>query len=59
MKKNLQSDFNTRQYMLSQDFEIYYYNDTNFTGEFSNKFSNDLWYSTNYNKQLYITGKLL
>ena len=32
MKKNLQSDFNTRQYMLSQDFEIYYYNDTNFNG---------------------------
>ncbi len=29
MKKNLESRFNTRQYMLSQDFEIYYYNDQN------------------------------
>ncbi|MDO4338905.1 MAG: AraC family transcriptional regulator [Eubacteriales bacterium] len=27
MKKNLQSAFNTRQYMVSQDFELYYYND--------------------------------
>lgn len=29
MKKNLQTAFNTRQYMLSRDFEIYYYNDHN------------------------------
>ncbi|MGN0205299.1 MAG: helix-turn-helix domain-containing protein [Coprococcus sp.] len=29
MKKNLQSTFITRQYMISQDFEIYYYNDHN------------------------------
>ncbi|MBU3874514.1 AraC family transcriptional regulator [Faecalicatena sp. AGMB00832] len=29
MKKNLQTKFSTRQYMLSQDFEIYYYNDRN------------------------------
>lgn len=28
MKKNLQTAFSTRQYMLSKDFEIYYYNDT-------------------------------
>ncbi len=28
MNKNLQSPFNTRQYMLSKDYEIYYYNDT-------------------------------
>lgn len=27
MKKNLQSKFSTRQYMTSQDFEIYYYSD--------------------------------
>lgn len=27
MKKNLKTEFTTRQYMLSQDFEIYYYND--------------------------------
>ena len=27
MKKNLQSDFQTRQYMLSRDFELYYYDD--------------------------------
>ena len=27
MKKNLQTNFSTRQYMLSKDFEIYYYND--------------------------------
>lgn len=32
MKKNLQSPFQTRQYMLSKDFEIYYYNDTAFSG---------------------------
>lgn len=29
MKKNYQTAFNTRQYMLSKDFEIYYYNDHN------------------------------
>ncbi len=28
MKKNLQTKFNTRQYMLSKEFEIYYYNDS-------------------------------
>ena len=27
MKKRLRSDFNRRQYMLSQDYEIYYYED--------------------------------
>lgn len=27
MKKNLQTKFSTRQYMLAKDFEIYYYND--------------------------------
>ncbi len=27
MKKNLQTTFSPRQYMLSRDFEIYYYND--------------------------------
>ena len=27
MKKNLQTAFSTRQYMISRDFEIYYYND--------------------------------
>ncbi len=30
MKKKLRSDFNTRQYMLSDDFELYYYSDLNF-----------------------------
>lgn len=28
MKDNLQTKFSTRQYMLSEDFEIYYYTDT-------------------------------
>ena len=28
MRKNLQTTFSTRQYMLSKDFEIYYYSDT-------------------------------
>jgi len=28
MKKKLQTTFSTRQYMLSKDFELYYYNDT-------------------------------
>lgn len=27
MKENLQTEFLTRQYMISQDFEIYYYHD--------------------------------
>lgn len=27
MRKNLQTPFHTRQYMVSQDFEIYYYSD--------------------------------
>lgn len=30
MKKKLQSTFNTRQYMVSRDFELYYYDDTQF-----------------------------
>lgn len=29
MKKELRTTFSTRQYMLSKDFEIYYYNDRN------------------------------
>jgi AraC-like DNA-binding protein len=29
MKQHLQSIFNTRQYMLTENFEIYYYNDLN------------------------------
>lgn len=29
MRRNLQTQFNTRQYMLSKDFEIYYYSDYN------------------------------
>lgn len=32
MKKQLQTTFSQRQYMLSEDFEIYYYNDTHFSG---------------------------
>lgn len=28
MNRNLQSPFNTRQHMLSKDYEVYYYNDT-------------------------------
>lgn len=32
MKKELQTAFHTRQYMLSKDFELYYYNDTSFSG---------------------------
>lgn len=30
MKKRLQSDFLTRQYMLSRDFEVFYYSDLHF-----------------------------
>lgn len=30
MKKNLRSSFNSRQYMLEKDFEIYYYSDLHF-----------------------------
>ena len=32
MKKELRSDFLTRQYMVSKDFEIYYYSDKNLKG---------------------------
>ena len=32
MKKSLQTAFSTRQYMLSKYFEIYYYNDSHFSG---------------------------
>lgn len=32
MRKKLQTTFSTRQYMLSNNFEIYYYNDSHFTG---------------------------
>jgi AraC-like DNA-binding protein len=32
MRKNLQSKFSPRQYMLSKDFEVYYYNDRHFSG---------------------------
>ena len=31
MRKNLQSKFSSRQYMLSKDFEIFYYNDNLFS----------------------------
>ena len=31
MKKKLRSEFNSRQYMLSQDFELYYYSDLHFS----------------------------
>lgn len=31
MKNELRSDFSTRQYMLSKDFELYYYSDKNLT----------------------------
>lgn len=31
MKKSLQTPFDTRQYMLSSDFELYYYNDCGLT----------------------------
>ncbi len=30
MKNNLRSAFNTRQYMVSEDFELFYYSDTHF-----------------------------
>lgn len=32
MRKKLQTAFNTRQYMVSKNFEIYYYNDSHFSG---------------------------
>lgn len=32
MRKSLQSKFSSRQYMLSKDFEIFYYNDSHFSG---------------------------
>lgn len=32
MRKRLQSQFSPRQYMLSKDFEVFYYNDSHFSG---------------------------
>lgn len=32
MKRNYKSSFNQRQYMLSKDFEVYYYDDIHFSG---------------------------
>ena len=32
MRKNLQTTFSNRQYMLSKDFEVYYYNENRFFG---------------------------
>lgn len=32
MRKKLQTAFSTRQYMLTNNFELYYYNDSHFTG---------------------------
>lgn len=32
MRKTLQTTFSSRQYMLSKDYEIYYYNDSHFYG---------------------------
>ncbi len=37
MNKNLQTPFNTRQYMLSKDYELYYYNDSYSTSQSSPK----------------------
>ena len=31
MKKHFQTAFDTRQYMVSKDFEIFYYEDTHFS----------------------------
>ena len=32
MKKRLRTTFSTRQYMISKDIELYYYDDANLTG---------------------------
>ena len=41
MRKKLRSEFNSRQYMLSQDFELYYYSDLHFSsvGEHSHPYT--------------------
>ena len=31
MKKKLRSEFNSRQYMLARDFEVFYYSDLHFS----------------------------
>ena len=41
MRKKLRSEFNSRQYMLSRDFELYYYSDLHFSsvGEHSHPYT--------------------
>ncbi len=44
MKKNLRTEFSTRQYMLSKDFEVYYYEDS----ASNNRYSKVKTHSHNY-----------
>ena len=58
MRKSLQSKFNPRQYMLSKDFEIYYYNDSQFSSVSDHTHDYyEFYFFMEGNASMYIGGK--
>jgi len=58
MRKGLRSAFNPRQYMLDQDFEVYYYSDLNFqsVGDHSHNYY-EIYFFVEGAMSMAITGK--
>ena len=60
MKKQLQTKFSNRQYMVSKDFEIYYYNDRNLQNVKSHSHDYyEFYFFINGNVSIYIDEKRL
>lgn len=58
MRKSLQSKFNPRQYMLSKDFEVYYYNDNQFSSVSDHTHDYyEFYFFLEGNVSMYIGGK--
>lgn len=58
MKKQFRATFNTRQYMLSKDFEIYYYSDNHPTGVTTHSHDYyEFYFFVGGNVSIYIDGK--
>lgn len=58
MRKQLRSAFSTRQYMLSRDFEIYYYSDNHPTGVTAHSHDYyEFYFFAGGNVTIYIDGK--
>ena len=58
MRKSLQSKFSDRQYMLSKDFEIYYYNDSQFSSMSDHSHSYyEFYVFLGGNVSMYINGR--